>query len=64
MSHNLSFDVSYLYEESAEGITIPVTLSYKDSQIRTYAKVDTGAEFCIFSLARISQQVDLQSSRS
>jgi hypothetical protein len=50
MPHDLSFDVSYLYEESADGITLPVTLSYKDNQVRTYAKVDTGAEFCIFSL--------------
>jgi hypothetical protein len=50
MGHDLSFDVSYLYEESAEGISLPVTLSYKDSQIRSYAKVDTGSEYCIFSL--------------
>jgi hypothetical protein len=50
MSHLLTFDVSYLYEDSNDGITLPVTLTYESNQIRTYAKVDTGAEFCIFSL--------------
>ena len=49
MSHSLSFDVSYLYEENDGGISLPIILSYGDSQIRTFAKVDTGADFCIFS---------------
>lgn len=49
MLHTLNFDVSYTYDESDEGIAIPVTLSFNGAQIRTYAKIDTGAEYCIFS---------------
>jgi hypothetical protein len=50
MSHQMNFDVAYLYEDSTEGISLPITLTYGNNQIRSYAKVDTGAEFCIFSL--------------
>jgi len=50
VSNQLSFDISYLYEDSDEGISLPITLSYRNVQVRTYAKVDTGSEFCVFSL--------------
>lgn len=49
MTQQITFDVTYVYEDSSEGISLPVTITYGNNQFRSYAKVDTGAEFCIFS---------------
>jgi hypothetical protein len=45
----LTFDFTWTYSEQADGITIPSILLYGGKIAYTYAKVDTGAEFCIFS---------------
>jgi hypothetical protein len=45
----LTFDFTWTYSEQADGITIPSILLYGGQIAYTYAKVDTGAEFCIFS---------------
>ena len=49
MPHTLTFEVAYRYQESQEGISIPVTLAHKTGLYRAVAKVDPGAEVCLFS---------------
>ena len=48
MSSSLTFRVEYKYDTTHKGITIPVALSIKDAIVDLFAKVDTGADFCIF----------------
>jgi hypothetical protein len=49
MPTELSFDFSYLYPDQPDGITLPTALSFGGKVVHTYAKVDCGAECCIFS---------------
>jgi hypothetical protein len=49
MPTQLSFDVTFIYPDRAEGITIPTVLSFGDRIINTSAKVDPGSEYCVFS---------------
>jgi hypothetical protein len=45
----LSFDVTFVYPDRTDGITIPTVLSFGDRIVNTFAKVDPGAECCVFS---------------
>jgi hypothetical protein len=49
MPRTLTFDIVYRYPENAKRITIPVTLISPYGTYRAAAKVDTGAEVCLFS---------------
>ena len=49
MAEILTFEISYLYADSTEGIAIPVALVSTNGIYNTWAKVDTGAEVCLFS---------------
>lgn len=49
MSTELSFAVTYQYPDRPDGITLPVLLSVSGQVVQASAKVDTGAECCIFS---------------
>ena len=49
MPETLTFEITYRYQESEEGISIPVTLACKNGHYRAAAKVDPGAEVCLFS---------------
>ena len=49
MSETPTFDVVYRYQDSEEGIAIPVTLASTNGLYRASAKVDSGAEVCLFS---------------
>lgn len=49
MATQLSFDITFIYPDRTDGITIPTALSLGDRIVHTYAKVDPGAEYCIFS---------------
>jgi len=49
MATQLSFDITYVYPDSTECITIPTALSLGDKIVHTYAKVDPGSEYCVFS---------------
>jgi hypothetical protein len=49
MPETLTFDITYRYEDSVEGIAIPVTLVSGNGIYRTTAKVDPGAEVCLFT---------------
>src|ERR1051326_2831681 len=55
MAANLSFDVTFTYSDKADGISIPTALIFGEKIAYTYAKVDTGAEYCI-----ISQEIGLK----
>jgi hypothetical protein len=46
--HQLNFHLRYLYNRTKEGITIPVTLSWGERFEKAQAKMDSGAENCLF----------------
>lgn len=48
MSEVLSFAESYNYDTLKIGITVPIKLFFGEKFVRLEAKVDTGAENCIF----------------
>lgn len=48
MPHSLTFDLRYKFDTLKAGITIPVTLRSGSNIASSDAKVDTGAEFCVF----------------
>lgn len=49
MPFNFVFDLFYNYPNDATGITIPIKLQHGNLTIPTTAKVDPGAEVCLFS---------------
>src|SRR5262245_11610696 len=49
MAETLTFEITYVYADSTEGIAIPVALFSAKGMYNTWAKVDSGAEVCLFS---------------
>jgi len=49
MPTQLSFSEQYRYLDNEAGITIPVLLGHNEKVITVTAKVDTGAEVCLFA---------------
>lgn len=47
--HELSFDTSYDYSGSRIGIEVPIILRCSGCETGLLAKVDTGADYCIFN---------------
>jgi hypothetical protein len=43
-----SFRIQYPYDPLLEGVTLPVSLSSGTGSVRLFAKVDTGASYCMF----------------
>jgi hypothetical protein len=48
MTTQLTFPEEFHYDDAPVGITIPVILHYGEKGLRSEAKVDTGAEVCLF----------------
>ena len=48
MSHSLQFEVEHSYYSSQGGIWLPTFLTVGAKTVECEAKVDTGAEFCLF----------------
>ena len=48
MITQLNFAEELRYPDDASGITIPVLLTYRGKSLRVAAKVDTGAQVCLF----------------
>lgn len=48
MKTTLTFTETIYYHDSTVGITIPVALGYQSKAIQEQAKVDPGAEVCLF----------------
>ena len=46
--HSVNFQLLYRYTRTKDGITIPVSLGWGGLVERTQAKIDTGAENCLF----------------
>ena len=48
MAEEVSFDETYFYNTLKIGITVPVILQLNNRLVEIEAKIDTGAENCIF----------------
>ncbi len=48
MPHSLTFDTQHRYNDSLIGIEIPATLRLGDEVVFCQAKVDPGAQVCLF----------------
>ena len=48
MAEEVSFDETYFYNTLKIGITVPVILQLNERLVEIEAKIDTGAENCIF----------------
>ena len=57
MSTHLTFTGEYRYRDDPSGITIPVTLGYGGQSLIVTAKVDTGADVCLFSFEKDRKSV-------
>jgi predicted aspartyl protease len=49
MSYSLEFPLRHVYPNYEDGITVVVFLSYGDSTVKVTSKLDTGAEYCVFT---------------
>lgn len=49
MATKLDFAEEFHYPDEPSGITIPTLLTYGNKTIRASAKVDTGADVCLFA---------------
>lgn len=50
MAHTVFYDVVERYSQTNQGIVIPVVLRLSpEREVRLEAKLDTGADFCLFS---------------
>ncbi len=47
--HTLNFNSQHNYGGPASGITVPIRLAYGSESVGLLAKIDTGAEFCLFA---------------
>ena len=47
--HSLSFDIQHRYDLSGAGITVPLQLHSGGKMVDIAAKLDTGADNCIFA---------------
>lgn len=48
MPYQLEFEISHKYLSSRGGIWIPALLQVGDQQVKCDAKIDTGADYCVF----------------
>lgn len=48
MTHQLDFKIRYAYQSARGGISIPTILIAGNKDAECFAKIDTGAEFCLF----------------
>ena len=48
LPYPLSFRTRYAYEPSDRGVSVPVALSAGPEMVRLFAKIDTGADYCLF----------------
>lgn len=51
MSYTLTFAARHEYDTKLQGITLPVAVSFGAEIVQLQAKVDSGAEGCIFARA-------------
>ena len=49
MPYSFEFSIKHLYPDRETGISLPVFLTYGDKTEKVSAKLDTGADFCVFT---------------
>lgn len=49
MAYSLDFPIKHLYPDRDAGISVAVFLTYADRTEKVSAKLDTGADFCVFT---------------
>src|SRR5262245_398012 len=49
MPYSFAFSVKHIYPDQETGISLAVFLTYGDKTEKVSAKLDTGAEFCVFT---------------
>jgi hypothetical protein len=55
MPNQLNFSVTHKYDSAKGGIVIPVSLILAEKVIECQARVDTGAEYCLFARSYADQ---------
>lgn len=48
MAHNLRFSLAHSYDNRLTGIQVPVIIRSGREATELYARIDTGASFCVF----------------
>lgn len=48
LPYPLSFRTRYAYKASDQGVSVPVALSAGPETVQLFAKIDTGADYCLF----------------
>ena len=48
LPYPLSFRTRYAYKASDRGVSVPVALSAGPETVQLFAKIDTGADYCLF----------------
>lgn len=49
MTYSFDFPIKHLYPDQETGISLAVILTYGNKSEKVSAKLDTGAEFCVFT---------------
>jgi hypothetical protein len=49
MSYSFDFSIKHVYPDQETGISLAVFLTYGDKTEKVSAKLDTGADFCVFT---------------
>jgi hypothetical protein len=58
MSYSFDFSIKHVYPDQETGISIPVFLTYGNRTEKVSAKLDTGADFCVFT-RDVAVQLDI-----
>jgi hypothetical protein len=58
MSYSFDFSIKHVYPDQEIGISIAVFLTYGDKTEKVSAKLDTGADFCVFT-REVAVQLDI-----
>lgn len=59
MNYQIEYAVRQIYDSRKAGITIKTTLRRNDLSVVFNAKIDTGAEFCLFA-RELGEQLDIE----
>jgi predicted aspartyl protease len=59
MAYQLEFEISHKYLSSRGGIWIPALLQVGEQQVKCDAKIDTGADYCVFR-REVAESLELE----
>lgn len=58
MTYQINYSVKHIYDSRKAGISIKTVLRRNDLSVVLYAKVDPGAEFCLFA-RELGEELDI-----